>query len=351
MDPERDQTEDSSAEVEELAQDGAGGEPAAESSTADDDTGDDLESIVTKALGGDVDDDEGEPEGESSAPGEGETDSEAEAEGAESTKDDEPGDVSNDSLLQLIDQLKADDVPLHKIERFKEIVTQNKQLTENVEALRQYQEHVTNVAHSAHKMGIDPEDMAKFMSWPIQLAQDPEAAIGFLRDFTAKWEGSLGHRLPEDLQDKVDEGYLDEDTAKELARLRANSQLTERRLQQTEQQSQEDAEKAHRQTIAQAVDDWQSQIKQRDPDYTDAKHRLIRNELKIIVLERGLPGDQTTAVKWAKEAYDNVNESLKTMRPTPRQVKPTPGRSSGSPVHSEPKSMAEAVQRALESGR
>lgn len=358
MDPAKDQTEESSAEVEELAQDGAGEEPVADSSTASDEKGEDLESIVSKALGSEITDDEGiedegdgEPAGESSAPGEGEAESEAEEAAEQSEQpESETGEVTNDDLLKMLDQLRDEKAPLHKIERFKEVISENKRLSEDNEALRQYQEHVSNIAHAAQRMGIESEDMAKFMSWPMQLAQDPESAIGFLREFTSRWESQLGHQLPDDLRQKVEEGYLDEETASELARLRASKGLTQRQLDAERQNREAEQAKEHRRGIAQAVDDWQAQIKARDPDYTEAKHGFVRTELKAIVADRGLPKDKETALKWAKEAYDTVTSRMGATRPTPRAVRQTPGRPAQSPSKAPPESMAEAIQRALTGG-
>jgi len=155
------------------------------------------------------------------------------------------------------------------------------------------------------------------------MKSDPAAAREALLDQLHMLNQFLGHALPQDLQEQVDEGYVTEDVARELAFRRNNDvrlqqqhqQLTAQQQQQQEQQQVQ----AVRGQMAQAVASWETQIRQGDPDYA-AKEPFVVRELQALQTQYRVDTPEQ-AVQLARMAYDNVTKGLRGMvkRPEVRQ--------------------------------
>ena len=155
------------------------------------------------------------------------------------------------------------------------------------------------------------------------MKSDPAAAREALLDQLHMLNQFLGHALPKDLQEQVDEGYVTEDVARELAFRRNNDvrlqqqhqQLTAQQQQQQEQQQVQ----AVRGQMAQAVASWETQIRQGDPDYA-AKEPFVVRELQALQTQYRVDTPEQ-AVQLARMAYDNVTKGLRGMvkRPEVRQ--------------------------------
>ena len=102
---------------------------------------------------------------------------------------------------------------------------------------------------------------------------------------------------------------------------------------------------------ANAVNGWESQIAQRDPDYA-AKKPAVQNTMWAVVREQGPPQSPEHGVAIAKEAYRRVNEQYRAWAPQRRPTTRIPsstGRTAG--VSPEPKTLLEAVTNARETAR
>jgi hypothetical protein len=266
-----------------------------------------------------------------------------EAEKKPDTKDD----TSDDALLAALDKLKAD-VPLNKIERFRAVLEENRQLKGSNERYRSIDSTLNDISSDARKMGLTNEEVAALIAWPRLLAKDPQAAVEQLNQFAATWQEKVGHSIPADLRQKMDDGLLDEATAKEMAQLRAQSALDKHR-QTAETEDRERASTAQRQIeIRDSVNAYQAELKASDPDYTPEKHEMVVDALTALVTAKGVPTTVADARAMAKTAYDTVSKRLEKFKPQPRAVaSPTVGRRLNKPAESQPKSMREAIEQAL----
>ena len=256
-------------------------------------------------------------------------------------------DVSDDALLAALDKLKAD-VPLNKIERFREVLAENRQLKGTNERYRVLDETFNDIGNDARRMGLSNEDLAQLFAWPRLLAKDPTAAVEQLQAFAATWQEKVGHSLPPDLKQKIEDGVLDEATAKEVAQLRATTALDRTRNEADEQDRQRQSVEQQRTSIRDSVNAYQAELKANDPDYTPEKHAMTVDTLTALVTTRGVPQTVADARKMAKEAYDTVTKRLQAFKPAPRTVaNPTIGRRLNKPAESQPKSMREAIENAL----
>jgi len=274
------------------------------------------------------------------------------AEGNESSqeadaKPDTKDDVSDTALLAALDKLKGE-VPLHKIERFRAVLNENRALKGTNERYREMDSTLAAIGRDAQKMGMSQEDMAQLFAWPRLLASDPKAAVEVLQSFTAQWQEKIGHTLPSDLKQKVDDGVLDEDTAKEVAQLRAGSALEKTRHEAEAAETQRTSSAQRTREIHDSVNAYQAELKASDPDYTPEKHELVVDALTALVTKHGVPTTVADARGMAKAAYDSVTKRLQAFKPQPRAVaSAAPGRRLNKPAEAQPKSMREAIENAL----
>jgi len=262
-------------------------------------------------------------------------------------KPDTKEDVSDDALLAALEKLKAD-VPLNKIERFREVLTENRQLKGVNERFRALDETITSIGRDAAKMGLTNQDVAQLFAWPRLLASDPKAAVEQLQEFTATWQEKVGHKVPADLQQKVEDGVLDEATAKEVAQLRATTALDKTRHEAESQERDRTSTAQRSKEIYDSVNAYQAELKASDPDYTPDKHEMVVDALTALVTKHGVPATVADARGMAKSAYDTVTKRLQAFKPQPRAVaSPSVGRRLNRPAEAQPKSMREAIERAL----
>jgi hypothetical protein len=264
------------------------------------------------------------------------------------SKVDSKDDVSDTALLAALEKLKADDVPLNKIERFREVLAENRQLKGQNEQYKQLDTTFAEIGADARKMGLSEQDLAQLFAWPRMLANDPKAAVEQLHAFAAQWQEKIGHTLPVDLKQKVDDGTLDEDSAKEIAQLRASAALAKTRTTAESIEREQASTAQRRNEIVTSVNAYQDELRRTDPDYTLEKHEMVVDSLTAMVTARGVPSTVADARAMAKEAYDNVTRRLAKFKPQPRAVaSPQVGRRLNKPAESQPKSMREAIEGAL----
>jgi hypothetical protein len=262
-------------------------------------------------------------------------------------KPDTKDDVSDDALLAALEKFKGD-VPLNKIERFREVLQENKSLKGANERFRTMDATLADIGRDAMKMGLSQDDMAQLFAWPRLLASDPQAAVEKLQAFTSHWQEKVGQTLPADLRQKIDDGVLDEATAKEVASLRATTALDKTRSAAETAERERTSTAQRSKEIHDSVNAYQAELKASDPDYTPEKHEMVVDALTALVTKNGVPTTVADARAMAKTAYDTVSKRLEKFKPPPRAVaSPTVGRRLSQPAEAQPKSMREAIERAL----
>jgi hypothetical protein len=164
---------------------------------------------------------------------------------------------------------------------------------------------------------------------------------------------AIGVRIAPDIQRRVEDGSISEDAARELTRTRYRASQAEHRL--NEQTTQVNAQTADRNTAEtrSAVDNWEANIRTRDPDYSSHKADAVRRYAQGLMQERGLPASPQQAVALVQTAYDEVNRMMKAMQPRPQPTRLAPSGiqvATGGPP-AEPRNMKEAALAALQNMR
>ena len=280
-------------------------------------------------------------------------DEEAESPTAKRVTEAEPPDEGEPAdrdamLLDALDKLKDDKMPLHKIQRFREVLGENRTLKSQFDSVRPAIDRLNEINAAARRAGFTAEEMAEFFNAPALAKDDPAKAHEIVSKFAARLAQAAGTQLPADLQQEVDDGYVTEERARETARLRAAAE----RAKVNETLDAEDRERGEvvrlQNQIADSVNEQQRQWMKSDPDYTPAKHQMVSEQLELLVRRSGRPADEQGAVAMAKLAYDTVNKRLSQFLPKPRQVTHASGRRINAPAQSAPKTMREAIVRVLD---
>jgi hypothetical protein len=258
----------------------------------------------------------------------------------------EPAD-RDEALLRTIDELKDASVPLHKIERFRELLTESKSLKGQLDAVRPAVDRLAEINDAARRIGLTPDDVAELMTAPIVAKDDPAKAHEILSRFASRFAEASGKELPGDLQTAVDDGEISEERAREVAQLRAAAKRAETERQVTSEDNTRREVEERLGKIVTAVNGFQRQIMTSDPNYTPAKHQMVKEAMELLIVREGRPDSPEKAVELAKRAHETVTSRLKELAPSPRQLRQPSGRRINSPAQGTPKTMREAVERAI----
>jgi hypothetical protein len=260
---------------------------------------------------------------------------------SESPADDEEEEGDSDDEEELEDSESEDDeddfenVPFHKHPRFKKLI---KQRNEYKNAAKKYQQIQTFMNQNS----LDANEVVQGFQILGLMKKDPTKAHEVLSGVLERLASDSGLRLSEDLRERVDQGYLDEDSALELSRTRAQLH----RQQEIEQQRVNQRNQQQLNEIRQSIADYEDRLKKSDPDY-DLKAAEIDDRARILVQQNGVPSSVSEALALAKRAYEDVSDRhRKRFQTQKKPVRATQGRISGS-TSPQPKSMLDVIGNVL----
>ena len=292
----------------------------AESSTAESETEEDLLSVIQDAV---------QPDEEPESHSEDEVD-ELDEVAAES-------DTSDAVYAEPVEDFT--DVPFHKHPRFKKVLEERNAYKENAQKFDVMQNYLTDNKLSG-------EEAAKGLEIMALMKADPMAALNALKPYVQNLSQAAGIVLPQDIQTRVNDGYLDEDAGREMAVLRANEQRAKAQANEYAQAQQQQAAQQHINSLAETVTAWEQKTRQSDPDF-DLKQEEIDDRIRVMVSERGRPNTAQDAIAMAREAYEAVNTRFQSRFADRRPMKTASGGKLGGSPQAEPQSLHEAIANAL----
>ena len=159
---------------------------------------------------------------------------------------------------------------------------------------------------------------------------------------------ALGQRIAPDLNSQVEQGLIDEASAREMTRMRHRAAEAEARLASTNQAWTQNQQYQHQNSIKSAVDTWENGILQRDPDYPQIRG-AVRRVAQGLLQERGMPRSAQEAVAMSQQAYDEARTMLGAARPAPKPTRPAPSSIRGATGNSvaEPRNLRDVVVNAI----
>ncbi len=243
--------------------------------------------------------------------------------------------------------------------RFQQVRNQNARLKEQVAtvqpAAQQYEKLQSFLAsnHLDARSAANALRIAALLQGANEGRVDPAGVIEELMPLVDQLKSLSGDVLPDDVKKRLDEGVIDDDTAKELAQRRAREVLTQRRASTETRELNTQLQQTKAQQIYAAVQAWESAVRARDPDFAK-KAKLVATTADSLRMKRygvnGMPPSVEQAHALAQEAYDLVTREMAAALPQPAAVRaPLNGATSPkSTMRAEPKTSLEAAIQGLE---
>jgi len=316
---------------------------AAKSPGADEDANKDRQTLLS-AVKKAVDPKAGAKNGKSSTPKQG---SDASSDAGNPKPDAnaaDPGKPKNDS-----------DVPFHNHPRWKEVVGERDRYKGEIEQLRPDADQFRKITSFMSEHDLSVEEVSRGFTVMSLLKNDPQKAYEVLSPIMDELRGIVGEKLPDDLRQKVEQGLVDEGTAKELARERNARAIEQSRTQrQNERNTEANAARAAG-LMADAVNGWEREIKGRDLDYAK-KRPMVEDRIRVLLNEARAAGKPPRTAEEAKaiaiKAYEDVSERLKSIVPRRQPTDPAPASGqSSTTAQPKPSNLFEAIKGAARGSR
>jgi hypothetical protein len=284
-------------------------------------------------------------EGKAAAPAAGEAKPEQPAaqDGAEKTAADPAAQADADKLL-----------PFHKHPRWIEVMGERNEALRKVDLYKADHEALQGIRGYMAQHNLQDAEVQNGFAIMAAIKTDPARALTMLQPYITELQKVLGHELPDDLRERVEEGRTDEESAKELARARATLQRTQASAAERANQEAQAALVAQGNARAAAADNWVATQQTTDPDFA-RKAPLLKGAVLEIVAEWDAQGKPVRtaedAVAITKAAYQRTTDRLRAALPAKPTIRHVPSSNSSSQVAGpRPKTLREAAERGLAQG-
>lgn len=277
----------------------------------------------------------------------------AEASTSASDTDSPTEEQGQQTASEQADGQQADDfskLPFNKHPRFRELVkeknTYKAQMAEYEADAKQYRD----IQSFMQTNGLTAEEVAQSLDMLAKMKSgDPAEAYELMQQRMQALAVMAGKQLPADLEEKVDQGYIDRETAQELHQQRVSAERKAQLAQsQLERRSQDD-QRSQVTAMASAVAAWEQATKSSDPDF-DLKAELVKDRVRAHVASNGMPRNAEEALKLSKDAYDAVTQTLLRVRGDKAPMRTAVGGKTNGSAQPEPKNLLDVIRRASAGG-
>lgn len=291
---------------------------------------------------------------------EGSSDSESGTEGQEAdpaeSAEGEDGKGESDELGELTEEEIAKYSP-NSQRRIRELVSQKNDFQGQLQELMPKAEGYDKLVGYMQEHRIQPAEVDNALDINRLInAGSYDQALEKITPIYQALQQKAGAVLPEDLAEEVRLGYITEDKAQELQRLRVQQQNAQAQAaseqEQTEATNQAQAWEKQVSTAVEAVNSWAEQKKGSDPDWHQ-KQQDVSDQIELVISRGGAEGYPKTAeeaVAIAEEALKVVEAKLKKLRPKPTAQKAAQGHGASPRSVAQPKSMMDAIDQAIANG-
>lgn len=239
------------------------------------------------------------------------------------------------------------DVPFNKHPRFRSLVAEKNELKELASKLKGDSEQYSKITDFIGRNGLSAKDAVEGFKIMAAIRNNPNMAHEMLQHHLEGISKITGKTLPEDIQTKLDDGFLDEDAAKELSQARAMLKREQALRKSDSARSVGREQKAQGEAMGTIVQNWGEQTLAKDPDFS-LKQEEFNDRVVALVTERGRPRNQSEVLSIVEDAYTTVNERFKARQPQPTKLRTATGGKLGGTLRAEPKSLHDAISMALD---
>lgn len=229
-----------------------------------------------------------------------------------------------------------------------------RRLQEAAIAMHQQLEGVQPLAAVAQEFALPPESVTELS----QLARawysgNHDEFLDAVTPYVMAAQQAMGYTLPDDLQEQVDDGYITEEAATELARLRAQTAQQQTQFQRQQQQTQQSQQTQNINMVRDALNGWEQDIRKRDPDFAPLRDTTLRLAQAEMQRTNIIPSSPQQAIQLVEAAYAEAKRlagQANTPRPTSRRPDGSSRASTGK-TRAEPKTMMDAIAIGLADAR
>lgn len=302
--------------------------------------------------------DEPEEPGETDGKDEPEGDDKPDADAVEAAQTPKPEDAddSDDTEFRIPDeQFKAlpDGVKKrlgHLNTKVKKTEREMAQMEKDMVPLKDAHERFTQLQTFVHENQIEPQNVTlAFNAMALLSKGDYQGFVDAVGPWYKHAQQALGQEISPELQQRVDDGYLTLEDAKELTQARVQSQVykgkAESLTNQQKLKSQETQAQSSQQEMLTAINAREAELKSSDPDYAQ-KSQAMMSMIEFALQGGAVPKDAASAVQLVNNAYERVNATFR-KPPPPRATPPRPNASNPPRGVPAPDTTQEAIHQAL----
>jgi hypothetical protein len=214
-------------------------------------------------------------------------------------------------------------------------------------AYRERAQNFDNLSTWVQNNGLDYEQVVSGLTIMSLIQNDPIKALEAVTPIYEKLRKEAGAVLPEDIQQRIEEGRIDEESARELARQRAEAAQASRRVSVQSEQMQAQQSQQLMTGIQTAVTSFEAQWKASDPDFPTLQP-FVMDRVVALMRAEGTPNSPDAAVAQVKRAISQVRAQMRKNLPERREMKPVVNASGGKePGTRQIKSSVDAALAAL----
>lgn len=225
-------------------------------------------------------------------------------------------------------------LPFHNHPRWKEVQSELKEAKPAAEEYRK----ITSFMQS---QGLTNQEVAEGFQIMALMKNNPAEAHKRISEYKSRLDAFVGDKLPDPIREKVDNGSIDPETAKEYAALLAQRQLEQQRA----EYQQVELARQSQDGMRNAVVNWEQQKKAKDPEWS-TKEALITDRVRSLMASEQ-PNTAEQAVALVERAYSQITDQLRKIAPHRQPINPVRSTTSSVSVNVAPKSLKEAIMRGL----
>lgn len=225
-------------------------------------------------------------------------------------------------------------LPFHNHPRWKEVQSE---LKEAKPAAEEYRKITTYMQSN----GLTSQEVAEGFQIMALMKNNPAEAHKRISEYKSRLDAFVGEKLPDPIREKVDNGSIDPETAKEYAALLAQRQLEQQRA----EYQQVELARRSQDGMRNAVVNWEQQKKSKDPEWS-TKEALITDRVRSLMASEQ-PNTAEQAVALVERAYSQITDQLRKIAPQRTPINPMRSTMSSVTATASPKSLKEAIMRGL----
>ncbi|SVD09658.1 uncharacterized protein METZ01_LOCUS362512, partial [marine metagenome] len=202
------------------------------------------------------------------------------------------------------------DVPFNKHPRFRGLVSEKNELKETVSKLQNDSDQYAKITDFIEKNNLTAKDSVEGFKIMAAIRNNPDLAYKMLGHHLGNMSKVTGRSIPKDIQAKVDDGFLDENAARELSQTRAKLARVQNLRKADHARGAKQQSAVQSDMLSSALQTWGETTLAKDVDFS-LKQEEFNDRVVALVNERGQPQTQADVLSLVDDAYATVNERFK----------------------------------------